>query len=128
DKREDFIEHAMKNIKTANLEEFVETKLKDITTGIDEENLDAIILDMPNPWDAINYAYKALKVGGYLCTYSPLSTQVEKTVEEIKKHGFIEVKTIENIQREIIVSENGIRPSFDMLGHTGYLTFARKIL
>ncbi len=128
DKREDFIEHAMKNIKTANLEEFVETKLKDITTGIDEENLDAIILDMPNPWDAINHAYKALKPGGYLCTYSPLSSQVENTILEIKKQKFIEIKTMENIQREMVVSENGMRPSFDMLGHTGYLTFARKIL
>jgi len=128
DKREDFIEHAMKNIKTANLEEFVETKLKDITTGIDEENLDAIILDMPNPWDTINYVWAALKPGGYLCAYSPLSSQVENTVLEIKKQKFIEIKTMENIQREMVVSENGMRPSFDMLGHTGYLTFARKIL
>lgn len=128
DKREDFIEHSLKNLKTSELDKYVTTKIKDVTNGIDEKELNAVILDMPNPWDAINHAYKALKAGGYLCTYSPLSTQVEKTVEEIKKHDFIEVKTIENIQREIIVSENGIRPSFDMLGHTGYLTFARKVL
>jgi tRNA (adenine57-N1/adenine58-N1)-methyltransferase len=128
DKREDFIEHAMKNLNMAELDKYVKTKVKDVTTGIDEKDLDAIVLDIPNPWDAINHVYNALKPGGYLCTYSPLSTQVEKTVEEIKKHGFIEVKTVENIQREIIVSENGIRPSFDMLGHTGYLTFARKVL
>jgi len=128
DKREDFIEHSMKNLNMAELDKYVTTKVKDVTTGIDEKDLDAIVLDIPNPWDAIYHAYKALKPGGYLCTYSPLSTQVEKTVEEIKKHGFIEVKTMENIQREIVVSENGIRPSFDMLGHTGYLTFARKVL
>ena len=128
DKREDFIEHAMKNLNMAKLDKYVKTKVKDVTAGIDEKDLDAIVLDIPNPWDAINHVYNALKPGGYLCTYSPLSTQVEKTVEEIKKHGFIEVKTVENIQREIIVSENGIRPSFDMLGHTGYLTFARKVL
>ena len=53
---------------------------------------------------------------------------MEKTVKEIKKHNFIEVKTHENIQRKMIVSEQGTRPSFQMLGHTGYLTFARKIL
>ena len=126
--REDFIKQAMKNIKKANLEKFVETKLKDVTTGIDEKNLDAIILDMPNPWDAIKYAYNSLKPGGYLCTYSPLSSQVENTIKEIKKHNFIEVKTIENIQRKMVVSDKGMRPSFDMLGHTGYLTFARKVL
>ena len=128
DNREDFIKHAMKNLKKSNLEKFVETKFKDVTTGIDGKNMDAIILDIPNPWDAIKHAYRALKPGGYLCTYSPLSSQVEKTVKEIKKYNFIEIKTIENIQRKMVVSEYGMRPSFDMLGHTGYLTFARKVL
>jgi tRNA (adenine57-N1/adenine58-N1)-methyltransferase len=128
DNREDFIKHAMKNLKKSNLEKFVETKFKDVTTGIDEKNMDAIILDIPNPWDVIKHAYRALKPGGYLCTYSPLSSQVEKTVKEIKKYNFIEIKTIENIQRKMVVSEYGMRPSFDMLGHTGYLTFARKVL
>ncbi|MCK5636338.1 MAG: tRNA (adenine-N1)-methyltransferase [Thermoplasmatales archaeon] len=128
DNREDFIKHALKNLKRANLEKFVETKLKDVTTGISEKNLDAIILDIPNPWDAVEHAYKALKPGGYLCTYSPLTSQVENTVKEIKKHNFIEIKTIENIQRKMVVSDKGMRPSFDMLGHTGYLTFARKVL
>jgi len=128
DKREDFIKHALKNLKTVKLDKYVETKNRDVTLGIEEKELDAIILDIPNPWDAVAHAWNALKTGGYLCTFSPLSSQVEKTVREIKKHGYIEVKTIENIQREIIVSEHGIRPSFNMLGHTGYLTFARKIL
>jgi len=127
DKRTDFIKHAKKNLKTAGLIKYVETKHKDITKGIDEKNLDSIIIDIPNPWDAVNTAYNSLKIGGYLCCYSPLISQVEKTVKEIKKHSFIEIKTFENIQREMIVSDHGTRPSFDMLGHTGYLTFARKI-
>jgi tRNA (adenine57-N1/adenine58-N1)-methyltransferase len=128
DNREDFIKHAMKNLKKANLEKIVDTKLKDVTKGISEKNLDAIILDIPNPWDAIKHTYKSLKPGGYLCAYSPLTSQVENTVKEIKKHNFIEVHTIENIQRKMVVTEKGMRPSFDMLGHTAYLTFARKIL
>jgi tRNA (adenine57-N1/adenine58-N1)-methyltransferase catalytic subunit len=126
DNREEFIDHAVKNIKTAELQDFVETKFKDVTKGIDETDLDAVIFDIPNPWDAVKHAYKALKPGGYLCCYSPLTTQVQNNVLEIKKHNFIEIKTFENLQREIVVSEKGIRPSFDMLGHTGYLTFARK--
>jgi len=128
DNREDFIDFALKNIKNAELEKLVTTKNKDVTKGIYEKELDAIILDIPNPWDAINHTWNALKPGGYLCVYSPLISQVEKTVNEIKKHNFIEIKTLENIQREMIVSDYGTRPSFDMLGHTGYLTFARKIL
>lgn len=128
DKREDFIEHAMKNLKTAQLEKYVTTKIKDVTKGIDEKNLDAVILDIPNPWDSVDYVWNALSPGGYFCTYSPLVSQVEKTVKKVRKNNFIEIKTFENIQREMIVSDYGTRPSFDMLGHTGYLTFARKIL
>jgi tRNA (adenine57-N1/adenine58-N1)-methyltransferase len=128
DIREDFIKHTMKNLKMANIENLVETKIKDVTKGIDEKELDAIILDIPNPWDAVDNSWKALKTGGYLCSYSPLISQLEKTVKEIKKYSFIEVKTFENIQRKMVVSEQGTRPSFQMLGHTGYITFARKVL
>ena len=127
DIRAEFIDHAMKNLKQANLSQYVTTKIKDVTGGIDEKDLDAIILDIPNPWVAVEHAWKALKVGGYLCTYSPLISQVEQTVKTIECHPFIECKTFENIQREMIVSKHGTRPSFDMLGHTGYLTFARKV-
>jgi len=128
DIREEFIDHAMKNLKQADLANRVTTKLKDVTEGIGEQNLDAVILDIPNPWAAVGHAWKALKIGGYLCTYSPLISQVEQTVNEIAKYPFIECKTYENIQREMVVSKHGTRPSFEMLGHTGYLTFARKVL
>jgi len=128
DKREDFIEHAMKNLKTARLDKYVKTQVKDVTKGIDEKDLDAVIIDIPNPWEVVDHAWNVLKPGGYFCTYSPLISQVEQAVKEIRKNNFIEIKTFENIQREMVVSDYGTRPSFDMLGHTGYLTFARKVL
>ncbi|HDM66869.1 MAG TPA: tRNA (adenine-N1)-methyltransferase, partial [Thermoplasmatales archaeon] len=118
DVREDFIEHAMKNLEYSGLKQYVTPKLRDITKGIDENEVDAIILDIPNPWDAILHAWNALKIGGYFCSYSPLISQVEETVKTLKKHRFIEIKTLETLQREIIVTKRGCRPSFDMLGHT----------
>lgn len=128
DIREDFIEHAMKNVKKAKMEQYVFPKLKDVTKGIDEKELNAVIIDIPNPYDAVKTSWNALKIGGYFCSYSPLTSQVEKTVMKLHKHNFIEIKTFENIQREMVVSVKGTRPSFNMLGHTGYLTFARKVL
>ncbi len=128
DNREDFIAHALKNLQMANLARYVATKHKDVTAGIDEQDLDAIILDIPNPWEAVTHVWNALKPGGYFCSYSPLTSQVEQTVAAIQQHPFIEIMTLENIQREMVVSSHGMRPKFDMLGHTGYLTFARKVL
>ena len=128
DLREDFINHALKNLKKTRLDSLVKTKQKDVTMGIDERNLDAVILDIPNPWDAVSHAYNALKVGGYFCAYSPLISQVEQTVDALQQHPFINLRTFETLERDLVVKKQGTRPSFSMLGHSGYLTFARKIL
>lgn len=127
EKRKDFAETAKKNIDNAELGEYVEIKIGDVTEKIDEKDADAVILDIPNPWDAVPNAYNSLKICGHFCSYSPTMNQVEKTVKTLRKHNFIQIKTFENLQREIIVGEGGVRPSFDMLGHTGYVTFARRV-
>ena len=125
--RDDFISHAQKNLEQSQLLDFVTIKEKDVTKGIDETNLHAIILDIPNPWDAVSHAWNALEVGGTLCTYSPLVSQMEQTIKTMQQKSFVDIRSFETLQREMIVKEQGSRPSFDMLGHTGYLTFARKV-
>jgi len=116
------------NLKNTGLEKSVEIKKKDITKGITEINVDSVILDIPEPWHVVNNAYNALKPGGHFASYSPTMNQVEKTTRELQKNKFIMVRTIETLQRELVVGEGGTRPGFEMLGHTGYVTFARKIL
>lgn len=118
---------ARNNIILAGLEDYSEIKLKDITIGIDEKRVDAVILDIPNPWDAVAPAFKSLRVCGHFASYTPTINQLEKVVFALKEYGFIEIKSFETLQREIVVKKSGTRPSFDMLGHTGYLTFARKV-
>lgn len=125
--REDFAEFGRKNLENAGLAHLCEIRVKDITKGIEERNVDGFVLDIPNPWDAVQVAYNSLKVGGALACYSPTINQVEKTVEAMRACGFGMIKTFETLQREILVKETGTRPSFDMLGHTGYTTVARKI-
>jgi len=128
EKRRDFMDFAIKNLVNVGVADYVKVREQDITSGIDEREVDAVVLDIPDPWGAVEHSWKALKVGGSIASYSPLISQVEKTVNELKKYPFIEIKTIETLQREMVVSKYGTRPSFDMLGHTGYLTFARKVL
>jgi tRNA (adenine57-N1/adenine58-N1)-methyltransferase len=41
---------------------------------------------------------------------------------------FIEVETVELIMRRIMVAENKTRPETLMIGHSGYLTTARKVI
>lgn len=126
--RNDFACLALKNIKKARLEKNLEIRIEDCTKEIKEKDVDAIILDISNPWDAIENCYKVLKNSGNFCSFSPTINQVEKTVLKLRELPFINIKTYETLQREIVVNENAVRPSFEMLGHTGYLTFARKVI
>ncbi|MCS7140143.1 MAG: tRNA (adenine-N1)-methyltransferase [Candidatus Nezhaarchaeota archaeon] len=123
-----FQEVARKNLERAGLLDYVSLKLKDITQGIDEEDIDAVVLDMATPWLVVPHAYKALKGGGHFACFSPTINQVEKTFTELKRHGFIDIRVYELLLREIKVEEGAIRPEMRMIGHTGYIMFARKSL
>jgi tRNA (adenine57-N1/adenine58-N1)-methyltransferase len=124
--REDFAEIAVKNINNFGLKN-VEVKCQDINQKIEEENLDLIFLDLPKPWLAAEKIYSALKTGGYLATYSPFLEQVMTLNQVLKKVGFSNIEILECLVRGLEIKNRGTRPRTRMTGHTGYLTFARKL-
>jgi len=127
DIREDFLEIVKKNIEFLELKN-IEAKNKSIYNGIDEKNIDLITLDLPEPWMAINAAEKALKHGGFIISFSPSIPQTMDFVNEINKSpNFVCLKIIELIEREWELEERKVRPKSRMIGHTGFLTFVRKI-
>lgn len=125
--RKDFLKIARRNIKNAGMLGFCSLREADITRDLAERDVDVVVLDIPNPWDVVALAYEALKPGGRFACYVPTVNQVERTVRQLEMYSYIELRTIETLEREIVVGDMGTRPSFKMLGHTGYLTFARKV-
>jgi len=127
DMRDDAIEIAKKNKEFLGLKN-LKIKKKDIFAGIDEKELDLIVLDMPNPWNGIKSCEKSLKIGGYLVIYVPTVLQIADFVNEIKKYdSFVYLKTIEMIERQWKIDGRSVRPTSDAIGHTGFMTFCRKI-
>lgn len=125
--RQEHIEVAKENIKFLGIKN-VTIKNKDITKGIDEKNADLITLDVPEPWQAITAANKALKIGGWLVAYTPTIIQASQFVDAIEKNNsFLFDNTIELIKRNWIVEGKRLRPSSAEIGHTAFLTFIRKI-
>ncbi|MGQ9587865.1 MAG: tRNA (adenine-N1)-methyltransferase [Thermoplasmata archaeon] len=125
--REDHAALARRNVSLSEFQSCWELRMDDICSARLQENVDAVVVDIPNPWDAADNAVRALRPGGHLCCYVPNVNQLENTVRRMRDLGLAEVTSFETLQREMIVHEGGVRPSFDMLGHTGYLVIGRKI-
>ncbi len=125
--KEAYIPVAKKNLERAKLSEFVDIKHRDAVEGFDEKNVDNIILDLAIPWLIIPKAHQALKDSGVLTSYSPTIDQVQKTVDALKEHNFVDIHTIECLIREWQIAPNKMRPHMRMIGHSGFMTFATKV-
>lgn len=123
--REDFYELAQKNIIDSGLEKFVELKNKDIYEGIDEKDIDVVVLDVPEPWRALEHARKALVPGGFLICYVPTTNQLIELSNQ-DWNGFFDLYSLEANLRFMNLKPMAVRPATKGLMHTGYLLFARK--
>ncbi len=101
-------------------------KNKSIYEGIVEKNLDLITLDLAQPWQVIESAEKALKVGGFLVVYLPNIIQVKLFVDAVKDSSIKLLEVEELMERKWKVEDKILRPEYEMLGHTGFLCFCRK--
>jgi tRNA (adenine57-N1/adenine58-N1)-methyltransferase len=125
--RADFAKEAQKNIEKAGLTDVITIKQQDILEGIEQTDIHAVVLDMAVPWAVIPLAYNALRGGGVVVSFSPTIEQTQRTVNALNESHFTEIVTRELIEREILVRAGKTRPTTRMIGHTGYLTSARKI-
>jgi len=127
DVEKDHVNLVRKNIKLLGLGN-IKVKEKDVYKGFDEKDADVVCLDLPAPWNAINAADSALKVAGYIVNYSPSITQTADFVNEVnKRENLVHLKTVEIIERKWEVEGRKVRPRTTSIGHSGFLSFVRKI-
>ena len=125
--REDHHKIVKKNIEQLELNN-VQAHLMSIYEECPGKEYDAFFLDVPEPWQAIETAKKALKVGGFWVSYSPCVPQVADFVNTLAEHScFHVIKTVEVLEREWDVKGRKVRPKSQSIGHSGFLTLVRKI-
>lgn len=124
--RDDFAEVAKKNIDNFGIEN-ITVKNRDIKEGIEEDNIDVVFLDLPKPYEIFEDVWDCLNHGGWLVVYAPYVAQAEISHRIAKKLGFWDIEIIEILERGMEVRQQGIRPKTRMVGHSGYMVFARKL-
>lgn len=127
--REDFAETAR-----ANVEQFLgkadnlEIRIGNVYEQIGDEEFDRAVLDLPEPWRALPVLRKALRSGGVLACYLPTVLQVHQLHLALDAdRAWASVRTTETLVRSWHVEERSVRPDHKMVGHTGFITVARRV-
>jgi tRNA (adenine57-N1/adenine58-N1)-methyltransferase len=124
--RSDVYEKAKRNIKKLALSN-VELHNRDLLEAIPEmrRRFDVIILDMSEPYRAFPQILSLLRAGGYIAVYTPYIEQAKMVHERLS--GVSGATTVEVFERSITFSDKGTRPSTQRVGHSGYITYARRL-
>jgi tRNA (adenine57-N1/adenine58-N1)-methyltransferase len=126
--RGEFVDIAERNLRRASVSDYVTLHRADASAGIDGADFDAAVVDVGDPWPVIPHVHNALSGGAPMVSFSPTVNQVEKTTETLGRVGFVNIHTLECFVREIRADTGKTRPATIMVGHTGYMTFAQKII
>jgi tRNA (adenine57-N1/adenine58-N1)-methyltransferase catalytic subunit len=128
DNRPEMQNLARKNLDRLGLLERVTLKERDVAEGFDEQGVDALFLDLQNPYEYLPQVRQALKSGGYFGSILPTTNQVSRLVYVFHANGFAFVDVCEIILRYYKPVAERLRPVDRMVAHTGYLIFARALL
>jgi tRNA (adenine57-N1/adenine58-N1)-methyltransferase len=126
--REDFAKQATQNVHDM-LGSHVpyDIQIRDVKLGIDEVDFDRVILDMPEPWEVVQHAERALRPGGIFLSYLPTINQTQLVREALRRHAFGLEETVEILRRTWHVDGRSVPPHHRLFAHSGFLTTARGL-
>ena len=132
EKREDFFEKAPSSMEAffGCVPENVILRRRDIYEPLheDDTHFDRVVLDLPEPWRAIENAKSVLSGGAILFAYIPTTIQVYRFCRALERHGGFYLQDVsEVLVRGWHVARRSIRPEHRMVAHTGFLVAARRL-
>ncbi len=99
----------------------------DAYEGIAEREIDRVLVDIPEPWRLLDGLAEALRLGGIVLSYLPTVLQVHQLTLALNLDTrWRLVQTVELWERPWHVTDKSVRPEHRMIGHTGFITTARR--
>ena len=125
---DDFMKIAAKNIARAGMTKYVTQENLDIKTAkkLPLKDADVALIDLGDPWTVIPQVRSMLKGSGSVFAVCPTMNQLEKLTASLVENEFTDIECTEHIIRTIEAREGKTRHSFQGIGHTTYLCYARK--
>jgi len=125
--REDMHALARANVGRLGLDDVVTFHLGDIADGFEETDVDAVFLDVREPWLYLRQAREAMAEGAFFGSLVPTVNQVIDLLAELGREPFVDIEVTELILRQYKTLAARLRPLDRLAAHTGYLIFARKV-
>ncbi len=86
------------------------------------------MLDMLDPWNRLEQAYRVIAPGGVLVSYVTTTTQMSRMAEALRAAGcWTEPQIQESFERTWKAQGLAVRPDHQMIGHTGFLVISRAM-
>ncbi len=126
--RADAQQIARGNLERVGLLPFVELLEADIERGFQQQGVDALFLDVREPWLYLAQVRAALRAGGHFAALLPTTNQVSNLLEALEAGSFAEIGVEELLLRRYKPVPDRLRPEDTMPAHTGFMVFARALL
>ena len=104
---------------------FIHEKLENFNIKNLEDKVDAIITDVPEPWDF--FINNKIHTNLNWVSYLPSMSQIIRINETLKENNFQDIEVKEIILRDWIVDDKIVRPTNKLVSHTGFLVSAKYI-
>lgn len=111
--KQEFTDHNLTNVEITHRD-----VCKDGFTVNDQMQVEAIFLDLPLPWEAIEHLNSVIsteKQAG-ICCFSPCIEQVFKSITLLTNNGWINIETVEIAGRKYELRKEMVKDIDDVLG------------
>ncbi len=127
DNRTEHMKTAVRNLEAVGLLNYVELQIRDVVkSGFGALRVDAVVLDMGEPWKALKHVYEILRPGGSVVIFSTTVEHMAKSVEALKKRGYVNISIEEVLVRRWKSILGELRPETFDVTHTGWIISARR--
>lgn len=120
-------ERAKTNVRRLGVDHRVTFHHQDIRDGFNESGVHALFLDLPNVHDYLDVAREALRSGGFFGAIVPTVNQMIEILSALYNGRWYLLQAEEIMLRTWKTIPPRVRPDDNMIGHTGFLIFARAV-